>query len=402
MRFRSIRLIVVPVVLSLLVSCKDQPIQTYKIEKGKFRQTFIESGELAAVDTRSFVLPRYGRYWYQMKIIGLLDHGTEVKTGDSIIQLDPTEVKKYIIDLEGGLETEEANLEKLLVNQSNRLSEMVTNLKNEQASFNLKKLEMEYSRFESDRIRKIKELEFNQAKISFSNVEQSMKLNKIIASNDLKIQKIKVKQLKEDLRSAQDVLPKLTIRTPIPGIFQIAKNRRNGNMLKIGDDIYQGNNLGNVPDLTWMKVNAYVNEIDIFKVSQRQKVVVRLDAIPDVAFQGEVVEIGKLCHLKDDKSRQKVFDVVIKLLVTDKRLKPGMTVSSEFLCKELTNVMYIPLNCVENTESDSYIYLKKGGSFLRTEVETGPVNNTHIVLKGDFKEGQLIAPVSQFENKEKK
>jgi len=384
----------------MMASCKNHDINTYPIEKGKFRQSFVETGELAAVNTWSFVLPRYGRYWYEMKIIGLLDHGTEVKAGDSIVQFDPIEVNKYIIELEQELETEQANLEKLLVNQKNTLSEMETTMKNEQASFELKKLSMEYSKFESERIRKVRDLEFQQSKIQFANSQQRMKMNKIIAENDLKIQKIKVRQMKDDIREAKAVVPKLTVHTPISGIFQIAKNRRNNTLLKVGDEIYRGNNVGNVPDLTWMKVYTYVNETDFFKITEGQKIVVRLDAIPDVSFPGEISSIGKLCHLKDDKSRQKVFDVEIKLLVSDKRLKPGMTVSNEFLCKELKDVLYVPLNCVEHTSSGSYIYVKRGGGYERTAVETGAVNNTHIVIKGNFEPGQLVAPVSQVEQKE--
>jgi len=401
MKLKSLQWIMVPVALSVLVSCKHLPIQTSPIEKGKFRQSFVETGELAAIETRSFVLPRYGRYWYEMKVIGLLDHGTEVKAGDSIIQLDPTEVKKVIIQLQDQLETEEANLKKLIVNQSNTLSEMESNLKTEEASFNLKKLEMESSRFESERNRKISELEFQQAKIGFAKVQQSIRLNRIVAANDLKVQKIKVRQLKDDIKNAKDVIPKLTIRTPIPGIFQIGINRRNGNMLKIGDAIYQGTNMGNVPNLKWMKVTTSINELDFFKVSVGQDVIIRLDAIPNVTFQGKVAEVERLCHLKDEKSHEKVFDVEVNLLESDKRLKPGMTVSCEFLCNELKDVLYVPLNCVETTPAGSYVYLKQGGSFERTEVETGPSNNTHIVIKGKFQKGQLLAPIREVEVEQK-
>ncbi|MCX6307255.1 MAG: hypothetical protein NTY32_00015, partial [Bacteroidia bacterium] len=98
--------LVTMVFLSLLLSCSGKPFDSYKIQIGTFHQTIVETGELAAVETKSFILPRYGEYWYEMKIIGLLDHGTEVKAGDSIIQLDPSQVKKVIIDLEGRLETE--------------------------------------------------------------------------------------------------------------------------------------------------------------------------------------------------------------------------------------------------------------------------------------------------------
>lgn len=402
MRFKEIRLfLMAPVVLSMLVSCSNQPFNTYKIEKGTFSQTIVETGELAAIDTRSFTMPRFGEYWYEMKIIGMLDHGTVVKAGDSIIQLDPTDVKKVIIDLEGELETQEATLEKLIVNQSNRISELKTNLKNGEASFNLKKLEMEFSRFESDQIRKIKELEFEQEKIALSKINRSLDFNQIIAFNDLKIQKTRVNQLKRDLKSAYAVLPKLTIRTPISGIFQIAINRRTRNMVKIGEQVYQGNNMGNVPNLTRMKVTTSVNENDFFKISLGQKVVVRLDAIPDVSFKGEISTIGKLCHLKDDKSRQKVFDVEVKLLAFDERLKPGMTVSCEFYCKELKNVTFVPLNCVDTTETGNCIYLQKGNGYLPINVKTGQANNTHIVIIGNFQKGQKIIPVNEIKQMEK-
>ncbi len=40
----------------------------------------VETGELAAVNSRSVVVNRYGRQWYQMKIVGgLLNHGEIVK-----------------------------------------------------------------------------------------------------------------------------------------------------------------------------------------------------------------------------------------------------------------------------------------------------------------------------------
>lgn len=291
----------------------------------------VETGELAAIDSRSFVLPRFGRNWYQMKIIGIQKHGTAVKAGDSIIQLDPTEIKKYIIDRESDLETQKAAFQKMLVDQSNRRSDLESNMKNETAGFNLKKLELESSRFESDKTKKIKQLEFEQAKINFEKVKKVYELNKIGESSDLKIQRIRVERLKSEIKSAYDLLPKLVIRTPISGIFQVGRNRRTGEMIKVGDEIYQGTNMGNVPDLTWMKVNTTVSENDFLRIYQGQKVLIRLDALPKVSFNGEVAYISKLCRQKEEKSKQKVFDVEVKVLKPDERLKPGMTVSCEFI-----------------------------------------------------------------------
>jgi len=310
-------------------SCCKNADQADITDKHQYRK-IIETGELAAIDSRSFIMPRYGMLWHQMKVIGLLKHGSIVKAGDSIIQLDATEIKKYIIERESQLETQMAVFEKLQVNLDNKIQDLDSKLKNELASFDLKKLELESSRFESDRIRKIKSLEFDQAKIQLAKVKRQLVLNKTIDDYEMKIEKIRVKLLKDEIKNAYDILPKLTIRTPISGIFQIGINRQTREMIKVGDDIYQGNNLGNVPDLKWMKVITFISENDFLKIKQGQKVLIRLDALPKVSFEGKVQYIGKLCHPKDDKSRQKVFDVEVSILKPDERLKPGMTVSCEF------------------------------------------------------------------------
>jgi biotin carboxyl carrier protein len=314
-----------------LVSCGNPAIEERKKEKQE--SNILETGELAAVNNHALVLRRYGRYWYEMRIIGLLEHGSIVNPGDSIIQLDPTEIKRYIIDRESNLETEIASLEKLRVDQDNQINTLTSHVKNETAAFNLKKIEMESSRFETERMRKIKELEFEQAKIVLAKEEKKLELNKIIHYNNLKIQEIRVRQIKTEIDNAYQILPQLTLRAPVAGVFQIAHNWRTGTLVKVGDNIYTGNNLANVPELAHMKVNACINENDFLKIRLGQKVAVRLDALSNLVFDGEISYIGKLCHLRDNnkKSRQKVFDVEVRMLKSDSRLKPGMTVSCEYL-----------------------------------------------------------------------
>lgn len=319
------------IVLILFSSCENDLIKDIlsgEKEKGK---TIIETGELAAVNSKSFILTRYGQRWYQMKIIGILEHGSIVNEGDSIIQLDPTDIKKFIVDRESDMETQLATLEKMRVNQESKNSEYDSKIKNELATFELKKIELEASKFESERFRKIKELQFEQAKITLEKEKKKLELNKIIDANDFKIQEIRVRQIEDEIENSYNILPELTIRTPISGVFQIANNWATGGMIKVGDQIYTGNNLANVPELKYMKVNTFINENDFLKIKVGQKVAIRLDAMPKIVFDGEIAYIGKLCRRKDNKSREKVFDVEVKINKPDERLKPGMTVSCEFL-----------------------------------------------------------------------
>ena len=293
----------------------------------------IETGELAAVNSRSISVSRYGPRWYQMKIVGLLNHGEIVKKGDSIAQFDPAEINKYILESESNLETQLAVLEKLYVEQENRKQESESKIKNELATFDLKKIELEASRFETERLRKIKQLEYDQAVINLEKEKRVFELNKEINTTDLKIQEIRVAQIRTELANAKSLIPQLTLRAPVSGVFQIDVNWQapGRNLYKIGDNIYAGNNLAIVPELEFMKVNTQVNETDFLKVRLNQKVAITLDAMPKLVFDGEITSIGKLCRLKDQKSRQKVFDVEVRIVKPDDRLKPGMTVRCEFL-----------------------------------------------------------------------
>ena len=314
----------------LLVSCGggvfgDEPTTMQE------ERRIVETGELSAVRTRAFVLPRFGRFG-SFRIIGLAEHGKVIHEGDSVIQLDPANVTKYIIERETALESQLASLEKMLVNQENRDSEAESIIKSELATYELRKLTYEAAKFESDRTKKIKELEFQQATIQLNLAKRRLELNAIINENDLKIQQIRVEQIKKDIQNAYDILPQLTVRTSIPGIFQITRNWRSGQLLQVGDEVWHGNTMASVPDLTWMKVETQINENDFLRIHEGDKVLVRLDALPEVAFDGYVSSIGLFCHPKDHNNpRHKVFDVEVHLLVSDERLKPGMTVSCEYL-----------------------------------------------------------------------
>ena len=127
----------------LLISCGSKNARTETEENASRGKTIIESGTLEAINNKLFILPRYSLYWYDMRVIGIAEHGTIVNEGDSIIQIDPSEVRKFILEREANLETQRASLEKMQVDQANRISDLESRIRNETSSFNLKKIELE-------------------------------------------------------------------------------------------------------------------------------------------------------------------------------------------------------------------------------------------------------------------
>jgi hypothetical protein len=147
-----------------------------------------------------------------------------------------------------------------------------------------------------------------------------------------------------------------------------------------------------------MEAKTYINESDIRKVRPGMKVMVRLDALPAVPFNGIITEISKICLPRE---REKVFNVKVELIDSDIRLKPGMTVSCEYVIYETDKDMFVPNSCVLKEAGKSYIFLKKGGSSRKMEVQSGIANTNYTIIKGDVEPGQRLVPFDKVLKSEK-
>lgn len=369
-------------------SCRKSTLGEYSVMEGPFRQTITQTGELVAVNASYVTMPRINYvYGFNFKLIGLQEHGKHVQKGDSVVKIDPSSIHKYIIEKEESRENEIAASNKQIVQMENNLQDRRAQLKNEQASYDLKKLELERFSFESESKRRVKELEFKQAELRLAKVKRSMVLRPKLDSLDYRIQKIKVMQRDIEVKSAKETLKLLLIRSPGDGIFQIGDNMRTGQTIRVGDDVYIGSMIARIPDIKWMKVMTFVNETDITKVAPGMKVVIRLDALPSVPFNGVVTEISKICT---DREKEKVFKVQVKVTESDLRLKPGMTVSCEYVCHESSDARFVPNKCLYSDEMHSYLFFKKGKSIKKVEVERGPSNSYYTIVKGDLRPGQTL------------
>ena len=281
--------------IALLLSC-NSTTGDYTVMKGSFRQSVIETGELQAINASNIMMPRIAyQYGYQFKIIGLAEHGKIVHKGDSIIKLDPSSIYKYILEGEDKLENELAAAHKQAVQSEENLQGLIAQVKNEQAAYDLGKLELDRSKFDTDAKKRIKELTFQQATIKLKKAKRKLELTHILEKQDQQIQKIRVIQRKSDLKSAKENLKQLLIKSPIDGIFQISMNifTQNPQNWRLGDSPYQGQMIASIPDIKHMKVKTYINEAEFNKVKPGMKVIVRLDALPSVPFNGFIKRSAK-------------------------------------------------------------------------------------------------------------
>jgi multidrug efflux pump subunit AcrA (membrane-fusion protein) len=372
--------------------------EVFTVMSGSFRQSIIQTGELQAVKASFIPMPDIDwQYGYQFKIIGLAEHGKIVHKGDSIIKLDPSSVYKFIIEREDMLENELADAKKQVVQSENNIQELNAQLKSEQAAYDLKKLEVDRSKFDTDPKKRITELEFQQETIKLNKVKRNLDLKPKLDDFDRHIQRIKVAQRQNELNNAKEALKLFLLGSPHDGIFQVAVNdwADNPQMWKVGDTPYQGQILASIPDVSWMKVKTYINESDVKRVHKGMKVIVRLDALPLVPFSGTITEVSKICVARD---KEKVFNVVVVIDESDLRLKPGMTINCEYILYESDKNMFVSNNCLLKEKGHSYVFLKKRGSVRKVEVQAGAANINHTVITGEVKPGQRLVPFNDVLN----
>ncbi len=388
LKVKCITSLLTGVLFCLQVSCDRSQSTGYSVMKGPFRQSVIETGELRAVNASYLGMPRINStYGYNFKIIGLAEHGKNVHTGEAVITVDPSSVQKFIIEKSESLENEIASANKLRAQINNNLQDLRAQLRNEQASFEIKKLLLERSAFESVSLRRVIEFEYRQAEIKLKKVKRNLELKPKLDSLDLRIQQIKIVQKENELKAAQETLSKMVVKSPLDGIFVVEQNWNTGQTIKVGDAVYLGNPVAQIPDIRTMKVKGFVMENDISKIRPGLDVIVRLDALPLVPFHGKTSTIGTVCIEKDEK---KVFPTEVLISESDLRLKPGMTVSCEYITYERDDEIYVPNNCILEENRHYYLITKKRGKLKKTEIRTGPSNNIYTVVSGELRPGQAL------------
>jgi len=375
--------------LILMQSCGSGGKSDYSVIEGPFRRSVTETGELRSVNAVTITAPNIDyKYASRLKIIDLVEHGSVVKKGDPVIWLDPAPIQKFILERRESLETELAALNKLEAQLMNNLQELKAQLRNEQSSFNIIKLQMEGSAFEPEGVRKVRELDFRQAEIRLNKLMKQLELRPKLDSLDFRIQRIKIMQKENELKAAEETLEKMIVLSPLNGIFVIGAGMRiSSQEVKVGAEVYTGDPVALIPDISRMMVNGHINENDISRIKEGQDVIVRLDALPAVQFHGEISNVGKVCIELDEN---KVFLTEVLIEESDLRLKPGMTVSCEYITYQGEKELYVPNSCILEEEGHFFVFPRKKGKVRKTEVTTGPSNNFHTVVSGDLKPGQAL------------
>ncbi len=248
------------------------------------------------------------------------------------------------------------------------------------------------------RRRKITELEFNrddaERELTSTTTAQESAIEK--AKSELKSAESTAAIERETLNRIQKQIDRCTIKAPGVGIV-VYSNRRywdESSRIRPGAQLYSQQEIFSLPDLTRMKVKAKIHESAIKKVKVGMPATMSLDALPNRLLNGKVLKIATIAQSDGWRGggvKQYETEVSIDDLPTEAGLKPGMTADVKILVNTLPNVLTVPVSAITDYEGKRVVYVVKGDTITRVEVEAGEASEQFVHVRSGLEEGAQVA-----------
>ena len=216
------------------------------------------------------------------------------------------------------------------------------------------------------------------------------------ASSALKEVDGKFQTAQASLSQAESELKKTAILAPFSGIAVLCEAFHDGEKRKprVGDRVWQNQPLLYLPDISSMIVKTRVREVDLHKIGIGQKCNVRVDAYPEVLFEGEVGFVGVMASGRfEDGAGEKYFQMTVSLAGEDARLRPGMTARVSILTEQVNNVLSIPVHAIFNERGEKYCYQWLGKDFKKVPIVIGRLNEDVVEIRSGLEEGDQVSLV---------
>ncbi len=288
-------------------------------------QAVMFTGVVESSQTQVINMPQV-RGW-QGKISEMIDEGTYVETGDFLIRIDGSEIDSTI----------ESKVEQLDVFKASAKRDMIQieiDTNNANLAYEKAKVDRKVAQLKADvPVDFIGELEYKERQLvlkkSIKTLDEAK--NDLIAIKQKQKEKVievelGMEQKQNDLDHWQAQLAALSIIATQSGYVVYGTHPFTGSKFQVGDQANSGMEIMKVSKKQNMKVKAWVNAIDIPKITQGKPVNVSFDALPNAQVNGEILSISSGGRDKKDWGDGLYYEVEVSLFEADGiELLPGMS-----------------------------------------------------------------------------
>ena len=340
------------------------------------------------------------------RIVKLAENGRPIKKGDVVIEFDTAQQEQNFLERSTSVRTADSEIvqtqaQHRITNEQDALSLMTSGYDVERAKLEASKAEI-LSEIEGAKNR----IEVGIAEGELNEVQVGINAHKITQNADLqRLQQRKDKTIR-DMERAKSYLSKMVIRAPNDGIVNILPNFRSGGSFgsmpppfKEGDNAWTGAAIAEIPDLSSMRIELKLEEVERGQAHRGMQVRVRVDAVAGAEFRAELDWISPVATLNFSRMRspEKIFPAYATLKNLDDRLRPGMSATATIIIESQPGALLIPVRASFLHNGKPAVYVQKGQEFALREIEVGKRNDTDIVVQKGLAEGEAVTLENPFE-----
>jgi multidrug efflux pump subunit AcrA (membrane-fusion protein) len=254
-------------------------------------------------------------------------------------------------------------------------------------------------------------IQAEQARIDLSVAEQKFKVQEAnialhAASNKSRMAALTRQrdQAQADVELTKRRMAQMEIQAPLSGVVVFVSNYNQGPLnakpFKVGDNVYSGMNLAEIPDMSSLAMDAKVEEIDRGRIGLGKDVRVKVDALPELQIPGKVTQISPLAELSTDYPPTRSFRAYASIERPDPRLRPGMNGGMDIVINRLPKAISIPAKAVFTRDGKPVVFLAEHGTYHAVAVQLLARNPDEVAVSG-IPGGAMVA-LSDPEKKEAK
>lgn len=364
------------------------PAELPLARRGRLVRRVLLSGEIAAAKAQRLTVPENPTW--QTQIRWMAPDGSFVHAGDRLVDLDNTAVIGDLTEKKLTAQKSAIKLEQKRAELASQREDKVLALKT--AKFELEKAKIQatvpaglLSRYDLEK----RILARDQAEATLEKARADLDAFDRGAAADLEVLKIALAGARREIAVAEKGIKAFTIEAPSDGVFLVAQHPWEGRKLQVGDTVWVGMALGEIPDLASLGVAAELPDVDDGEVAPGDNGKCTLDTYPDLAIPCRVTRVGTIAEEPDPKSLRRVFQVWLTLSKVDQEsMRPGMSVKVEIDHSSLRATVLAPRAALDMRAAQSYARLADGREI---KVRLGPCSALECVVLSGLKPGERLS-----------
>ena len=369
-------------------------VASTKVQRSVFLRRVVAEGNLRASKATPLTGPGQE---LTLKISWLAEDGAPVTAGEVVARFDATETEKKLVDGKESRSTASHKTGKTRAESDAALKGLDGDRRQARRELEAAKT---FQRKDPEIFSRREIIEADiDVDVAATREEQAVRsreLREAISEKDLGLLAIDARKADYRITRASEELKALEIKAPHDGFLVLVRDWR-GELPSIGQSVWSGFKLGEIPDVASMEADVWVLEADAGGLAAGQPAEVVVESMPGVALKGTTKRVDGVPRQRIRGVPVQYYGVTVSIAGIPEsarsRMKPGQRVQATLLTDERTDVLIIPRQAVFERDGKIVVYRRSAGRWAPSEVALGPAALGRVVVEKGLADGDVVALV---------